>query len=179
REALRRVEVQVTQLERDRQEQFGQVRERLQEVAGQTAALRDQTASLSGALNSSGIRGTWGEAQLRRLLEHAGMLARCDFEEQVSAISTHEARVRPDVVVRLPGGGCLVIDSKAPLTAFLQAQGDQLAGPERADLLTAHARSLRAHLDALSGKAYWSAFRSTPEMVVCFVPSDAVLAAAL
>lgn len=179
REALRRVEVQVTQLERDRQEQFGQVRERLQEVAGQTAALRDQTASLSGALNSSGVRGTWGEAQLRRLLEHSGMLARCDFDEQVSAVSTHDARVRPDVVVRLPGEGCLVVDSKAPLTAFLRAQAEDLSGEERAELLRAHARSLRGHVETLSAKAYWSAFRSTPEMVVCFVPSDAVLAAAL
>jgi DNA recombination protein RmuC len=179
RHALGRVEAQVEQLERDRQVQFGQVRERLQEVAGQAAALRDQTASLSGALNSSGVRGTWGEAQLRRLLEHAGMLARCDFDEQVGAVSTHEARVRPDVVVRLPGDGCLVVDSKAPLTAFLRAQAEDLSGDERAELLRAHARSLRGHVDGLAAKAYWSAFRSTPEMVVCFVPSDAVLAAAL
>lgn len=179
REALRRVESQVGQLERDRLEQYGQVRERLQEVAGQAAALRSQTATLSGALNSSGVRGTWGEAQLRRLLEHAGMLARCDFDEQVSVVSAHEARVRPDVVVHLPGDGCLVVDSKAPLSAFLRAQAEDLPGQERAELLRAHARSLRGHVDSLSAKAYWSAFRSTPEMVVCFVPSDAVLAAAL
>lgn len=179
RAALARMEAQVRDLERDRLHQFGQVGERLEEVAGQTQALREQTAHLSGALNSSGVRGTWGETQLRRLLEHSGMLARCDFDEQVEAVSEHDARVRPDVVVHLPGDACLVVDSKAPLTAFLQAQADGLPGAERARLLQSHARALRAHVEQLSAKAYWSAFRTTPQLVICFVPSDAVLAAAL
>ncbi|MCK0111019.1 DNA recombination protein RmuC [Ornithinimicrobium sp. F0845] len=177
--ALGRVESQVRELERDRVEQFGSVGERLGEVARQTAELRDQTASLSGALNSSGVRGTWGEAQLRRILEHSGMLARCDFEEQVSSVSQHDVTVRPDVVVRLPGDKVLVLDSKAPLGAFLQAQADGISAGERTGLLRQHARALRGHVDALAAKAYWSAFRTTPELVVCFVPSDAVLAAAL
>lgn len=179
RQTLSRVERQVRELERDRQEQFGQVGERLGEVARQTAELRDQTAGLSGALNSSGVRGTWGEAQLRRILEHSGMLARCDFDEQVSAVGSHDATVRPDVVVHLPGDKLLVVDSKAPLGAFLQAQADGIPADERTGLLRQHVRSLRGHVDDLAGKAYWSAFTTTPEMVICFVPSDAVLAAAL
>lgn len=179
RAALVRVESQVRELERDRQQQFGSVGERLTEVARQTAQLREQTAGLSGALNSSGVRGTWGESQLRRLLEHAGMIARCDFDEQVSAVSHHDVTVRPDVVIHLPGQKLLVLDSKAPLSAFLRAQADDLAPAARQDLLAQHARALRGHVDALADKAYWSAFRTTPEMVICFVPSDAVLAAAL
>lgn len=179
RQALTRVESQVRELERDRQEQFGSVGERLGEVARQTAQLREQTAGLSGALNSSGVRGTWGESQLRRILEHSGMLARCDFDEQVSAVSQHDVTVRPDVVVRLPDDKVLVLDSKAPLSAFLRGQADGISAEERSGLLRQHARSLRGHVDALAGKAYWSAFTTTPELVICFVPSDAVLAAAL
>lgn len=177
--ALGRMESQVRELERDRQQQFGSVGERLGEVARQTAQLREQTAGLSGALNSSGVRGTWGESQLRRILEHSGMLARCDFDEQVGAVSDHDATVRPDVVVRLPEDKVLVLDSKAPLSAFLRAQADEISAGERAGFLRQHARALRSHVDALADKAYWSAFRTTPELVVCFVPSDAVLAAAL
>jgi len=179
RAALVRVESHVRDLERDRLEQFGQVGERLSDVAAQTAALREQTAGLSGALNSSGIRGSWGEAQLRRVLEHAGMLAHCDFEEQVGGVSAHDVRVRPDVVVHLPGNKCIVIDSKAPMSSFLEAQAEALPPTDRAGLLRGHARALRGHVDTLAAKAYWSAFSTTPEMVVCFVPSDAVLAAAL
>ncbi|MGI8947423.1 MAG: DNA recombination protein RmuC [Ornithinimicrobium sp.] len=178
-QALNRVERQVGTLERDRVEQFGQLGAALSEVAQRTSALGQQTATLAGALNSSGVRGTWGEAQLRRVLEHAGMLARCDFEEQVSAVSRHDARVRPDVVVRLPGDKCLVIDAKSPLDAFLRAQGEGVPPTERTAYLQAHATALRGHVDALAGKAYWSAFATSPELVICFVPSDAVLAAAL
>lgn len=179
RGALRRVETQVHTLERDRAEQFGQVGEHLVTVAGTTAGLRDQTAALVGALSSSGIRGTWGEAQLRRVLEHAGMLEHCDFEEQVSAVSAHDARVRPDVLVHLPGGKSLVIDAKAPLTAFLRAHGDGLTEAERTQARAHHAAAVRRHVDSLADKAYWTAFTSAPEFVVCFVPGDAVLAAAL
>lgn len=179
RGALHRVETQVHTLERDRSEQFGQVGEHLATVAGHTAGLRDQTAALVGALSSSGIRGTWGEAQLRRVLEHAGMLARCDFDEQVHGISAHDVRVRPDVVVHLPGEKALVIDAKAPLTAFLRSHGEGLTEEQRVALRREHADAVRRHVDALAGKAYWTAFTSAPEFVVCFVPSDAVLAAAL
>jgi len=179
RDALVRVERQVGTLERDRVEQFSQVSVQLADVTTSTNALRFQTASLVGSLNASTIRGNWGEVQLRRVLEHAGMLARCDFEEQVSAVSSHERGVRPDVVVRLPGDKCLVIDAKAPLTAFLSAQADGIDSADRSRLLASHATSLRGHVDSLATKAYWSAFTNTPEMVVCFIPGDAILAAAL
>ena len=179
RDALGRVERQVSTLERDRVEQFSALGQQLASVTTTTEALRSQTASLAGSLNASTIRGSWGEVQLRRVLEHAGMLARCDFDEQVSAISSHDKGIRPDVLVRLPGDKCVVVDAKAPMTAFLSAQSDTIEATERTRLLATHAASLRGHVEQLSAKAYWSAFSTTPEMVVCFVPGDAILAAAL
>jgi DNA recombination protein RmuC len=179
REALTRVERQDGTLERDRAEQFGRLGERLTEVSTATSALRSQTATLASSLNSTTVRGAWGEVQLRRVLEHAGLLARCDFDEQVSAVTAHDRAVRPDVLVHLPGGKCLVVDAKAPMAAFLQAQADGAEPARRRALLADHARSLRGHVDTLAGKAYWSAFSSTPEMVVCFVPGEGILAAAL
>lgn len=179
REAMTRVERQVGVLERDRMEQYGEIAERLAEVSAQAGALHRQTAGLAGALNASAVRGAWGEAQLRRVCEHAGMLPHCDFEEQVSAVAGHDATVRPDVVVRLPGERCLVVDAKAPLAAFLGAQADGLGEDRRRELLADHARALRGHVETLAGKRYWSAFATSPELVVCFVPTDAMLAAAL
>lgn len=179
RDALGRVERQVGTLERDRAQQYGSLSATLGEVSQSTRVLKDETAALSGALNSSTTRGAWGEVQLRRILEHAGMLSRCDFDEQVSAVSRHERTVRPDVVVRLPGQKVLVVDSKAPLTAFLAAQAPDADAATRREGMARHARQLRGHVDALAAKEYWSAFSHTPEMVVCFVPGDAMLAAAL
>ncbi len=178
-QALGRMERQVGLLERDRMEQFGMLGERLAEVSASTATLGAQTSTLAGALNSSNIRGSWGEVQLRRLLEHAGMLARCDFDEQVSAVSAHGARIRPDVVVQLPGDRVLVIDAKAPMSSFLTAQRADLQDHARAEAMRQHAAALRGHVEALAAKEYWTAFAQTPQMVVCFVPSDAVLSAAL
>jgi len=178
RQTLEQVAQHVTTLERDRVEHFGEIGEALRAVSNRTETLGEQTATLSGALNSSGVRGVWGEAQLRRVLEHAGMLARCDFEEQVSATTRHETSVRPDVVVHLPGEKTLVIDAKAPLQSFLAAQGEQ-SPDDRDRLLAEHAAGLRRHVDTLAAKEYWTAFENSPELVVCFVPSDAVLAAAL
>lgn len=177
--SLARMERQVAVLERDRVEQFGRLGERLGEVSASTRALREQTATLAGSLNASTTRGLWGETQLRRVLEHGGMLGRCDFDEQVHAVSRHDARVRPDVVVRLPGGKVLVVDAKAPMTSFLAAQGAGIDPAERTRLLAAHGASLRRHVEALAAKDYWSAFASAPQLVVCFVPSEAVLAAAM
>ncbi|HEV7173534.1 DNA recombination protein RmuC [Pedococcus sp.] len=179
REALGRVEQQVGVLERDRTSQFAALETTIAAVRESTTALGRQTQSLAGSLNSSTVRGAWGEVQLRRVLEHAGLLARCDFDEQVSRVSRHQRQVRPDVVVRLPGDKYLVVDSKAPMGAFLAAQADDLPGSERTRLLRDHAASLKAHVVSLAAKDYWSAFESSPEMVVCFVPSDAMLAAAL
>jgi DNA recombination protein RmuC len=179
RSSLDRVERQVHDLERERVAQFSEVAAEMARVARTTTELSAQTASLVGSLSVSSVRGLWGEVQLRRVLEHAGMLARCDFEEQVTATGADDRRVRPDVVVRLPGDKCLVVDAKAPMTAFLAAQAEGLSPAERSGRLTAHAKALRIHVDVLAGKAYWSAFETTPEMVVCFVPGEAILTAAL
>lgn len=179
RDAVARVEHHVGALERDRAEQYGSLAERLSEVGAHAGALRAQTAALTGALNASTVRGAWGEAQLRRVCEHAGMLPRCDFEEQVSAVASHGVRVRPDLVVHLPGGRCLAVDAKAPLSSFLAAQADDLTAGHRTELLAEHAVALRGHVEALAGKRYWTAFATAPELVVCFVPADAMLAAAL
>lgn len=176
---LGRVEQQVATLERDRVEQFGELGARLAEVGRVTGALHQETTQLAGALRATSTGGTWGEVQLRRVLEHAGMLAHCDFEEQVTAVSRHDARIRPDVVVRLPGDRVLVIDSKAPARAFLDSQADGLAPDERDRLLDQHAKALVRHVDSLAAKAYWSAFEQSPQLVVCFLPADAMLAAAL
>ncbi|MGB7817477.1 MAG: DNA recombination protein RmuC [Ornithinibacter sp.] len=179
RDALGRVEQQVGSLERDRMEQYGSLRSLLSRVEGETQHLGQQTASLAGSLRSSTVRGAWGEVQLRRVLEAAGMLSRCDFDEQVRAVSTLGRGVRPDVLVHLPGDKVLVIDAKAPMTAFLDAQGEGLDSEQREALLVEHATSLGGHVSALAAKEYWTAFRQTPEMVICFVPSDAMLGAAL
>lgn len=160
-------------------EQFGSIRSLLARVEGETQHLGRTTASLAGSLRSSTVRGAWGEVQLRRVLEAAGMMGRCDFDEQVSAVSAHQRGVRPDVVVRLPGDKVLVVDAKAPMSAFLDAQAEDLDDDERATLLAEHAAGLARHVAALAAKEYWSAFREGPEMVVCFVPSDAMLGAAL
>jgi DNA recombination protein RmuC len=179
RDTIGRVERQVGALERDRAQQFGQLGERLSEVSRSTESLRSETATLSTALNASTVRGAWGEVQLRRVLEVSGLLARCDFDEQVTRVSRHGSTVRPDAVINLPGGRHVVVDSKAPMAHFLQAHGDTVSDVERAELLAAHATALRRHVEGLAAKAYWTAFTRSPEVVVCFVPGEAILAAAL
>jgi DNA recombination protein RmuC len=178
RDSLTRVEQQVGTLERDRVGQYARLGEQLASVARAGEALRGETASLAGALRSSSTRGTWGETQLRRVVEHAGMLARVDFTEQPTGTTPDGATVRPDLVVQLPGGKQLVVDAKAPLTAFLDA-GAADDDTAHSRLMGAHAKALRGHVDVLAGRSYWAAFNPTPEMVVCFVPGDAILAAAL
>lgn len=179
RDALGRVETQVGTLERDRTHQFAALERTISQVQASTASLDRQTQSLAGSLNASTVRGAWGEVQLRRVLEHAGLLARCDFDEQVCRVSRHGRQVRPDVVVQLPGSKHLVVDAKAPMMAFLQAQSDDLPPAERDRLMREHAAALKSHVDSLAKKDYWSAFETSPEMVVCFVPSEAMLSTAL
>jgi len=175
---LGRVEGQVRTLERDRVEQYSRLGEQIEAVRVSGEALRTQTAALAGALRSPTARGAWGEVQLRRVVEHAGMLARVDFTTQATGTTTGGVGVRPDVVVHLPGGKHVVIDAKAPLAAFLEASeaGPDPARQERAAV--DHARALRAHVDALAAKEYWTAFDPSPELVICFVPGEAFLAAA-
>lgn len=179
REAMTRVERHVGVLERDRVSQYADLASLMREVSSSTGDLGRATQSLAGSLQSANVRGAWGEVQLRRVLELAGMLERCDFDTQVSAVSRHAGGVRPDAVVRLPGDKVLVIDAKAPMRAFLQAQAEDLGPAERAELLAAHAGAMSGHVRALATKEYWAAFETTPEMVVCFIPSEAMLAAAL
>ncbi len=179
RDTIGRVERQVGALERDRVEQFGELGERLTAVSRSTESLRSETATLATALSASSVRGAWGEVQLRRVLELSGLLARCDFDEQVTRTSRHGATVRPDAVINLPGGRHVVVDSKAPMSHFLQAQAETVGAQERAELLGSHATALRRHVDILAGKAYWTAFSRAPEVVVCFVPGEAILGAAL
>ena len=176
--ALQRVEGQVRVIERDRVEQYARLGEQLDAVRTHGEALRSQTAALAGALRSPTARGAWGEVQLRRVVEHAGMLARVDFDTQVTGVAADGGGVRPDVVVHLPGGKHVVVDAKAPLAAFLEASeaADDPARQEAAAV--AHARALRAHVDTLAAKEYWTAFDPSPELVVCFVPGEAFLAAA-
>ena len=179
RDTIGRVERQVGALERDRVHQFGELGERLTAVSRSTESLRTETATLASALNASTVRGAWGEVQLRRVLELSGLLARCDFDEQVTRVSRHGATVRPDAVINLPGSRHVVVDSKAPMSHFLQAHGDTVSEIERAELLAAHATALRRHVESLAAKAYWTAFTRSPEVVICFVPGEAILATAL
>lgn len=176
---LARVAQQVDTLERDRSTQFGQLGERLREVSQATSGLQSETATLAGALKSSNIRGVWGENQLRRVLELSGLERWSDFDDQVSSTNSRGETVRPDVVVHLPGEKSLVIDAKAPLSAFMAAQNSDISDAERSEYLHTHGDHLRKHVRTLAAKEYWTAFANTPEMVVCFVPGDAILAAAL
>ncbi|MGZ4613351.1 MAG: DNA recombination protein RmuC [Kineosporiaceae bacterium] len=179
--ALQRVEEQVRTLERDRLQQYARLGEQIEAVRVSGEALRTQTASLAGALRSPTARGAWGEVQLRRVVEHAGMLPRVDFTAQAAATTPDGDGVRPDLVVHLPGGKHVVVDAKAPLAAFLEASEPGVAaGDEERQrrAAQAHARALRGHVDTLAAKAYWAAFDPSPELVVCFVPGEAFLAAA-
>jgi DNA recombination protein RmuC len=173
---LQRVEKQVLTLERDRVEQYSRLDEQLTAAQISSESLRVQTAALAGALRSPTSRGAWGEVQLRRVVEHAGMLARVDFLPQAVGTNGAGVGVRPDLVVQLPGGKHIVVDAKAPLAAFLEASELGDAAQQKAAI--AHARALRAHVDGLAAKEYWTAFQPTPQLVVCFVPGEAFLASA-
>jgi DNA recombination protein RmuC len=170
-ETLRRYETRVAELERDRVDAYAELRT----VSGE---LRDETKQLVAALRAPQVRGRWGEHQLRRIVEAAGMLEHCDFSEQVSGSVDEQGGVRPDLVVRLHGGRTVVVDAKAPFEAYLAAtEARDEAGRDRQ--LDLHAAHLRRHVDALAAKSYWAAFAQAPEFVVLFVPADPFLDAAL
>ncbi|UKA65580.1 DNA recombination protein RmuC [Arthrobacter sp. FW306-05-C] len=191
-EKLSAVQQQVALLERDRVEQYGQLAQQLQEARLSDEQLIRSTHALESALRSNSARGQWGEVQLRRVVEAAGMLRHVDFVEQVHSAG-HDSAVRPDLVVQLPGEKQLVVDAKVPLSSYLEAQElgavdpgtGRLAGPSASDgrnqqaLLAAHAKALRAHVDALGTKKYWDIPGNSPELVVCFIPAESILAAAL
>ena len=204
RSQLEQVGARVESLEKQRAEQHAALAEQLRATALREQDLARSTASLEGALRSRSARGMWGEVELARVLEASGMMRHVDFSEQrtigalvqrrgrpagppgsagTAAGEGAAGRSRPDVVVHLPGEGYLAVDAKAPMDSYLAATAVQGAGPEdeerRGELLEAHARALRGHVDQLAARRYDRALGDSPELVVLFVPAEAVLSAAL
>lgn len=176
-ESLEKVGLKIEELDKARAGTEGKLASQLRQVIESTTNLDRQTGNLVTALRRPSTRGQWGEIQLRNVCEMAGMLSHCDFTEQTS-VTTDDGRLRPDLVVRLPGGKSVVVDAKVPLEAYLDAY-EERDEEKRGAHLEAHARQMREHITKLSGKAYWSQFDQTPEFVVMFVPSEATFSAAL
>jgi DNA recombination protein RmuC len=175
-ETLSKYEHGLRELELDRKGAYAVLTEQVKQIGASHDELQKETRSLVTALRAPQTRGRWGEMQLRRVVEIAGMLAHCDFDEQVTT-QGEDKRFRPDVVVHLPGGAQVIVDAKVPLEAFLRAAECDDDDRRRIELV-AHARQLRAHVDQLAKKQYWSQFDPSPEFVVAFVPGDPLLAAA-
>jgi DNA recombination protein RmuC len=169
-DALKKVDQRLHDAERDRVSAYARLSEKI-------AALDSTAGSLSRALRTPSVRGRWGEMQLRRVVEIAGMVQRCDFDEQ-PVLTGDNGRQRPDLVVHLPGGKQIVVDAKAPLEAFLDAQ-DAVDDEVRTSRLRTHARQVREHMDKLGAKAYWEPLGDSPEMVVMFLPGETLFSAAL
>lgn len=169
-DTLKRVDQRLCDVERERIEAYSRLSE-------QVANLGATAHTLSHALRTPAVRGRWGEMQLRRVVEIAGMLQRCDFDEQ-PGLHSENGRLRPDLIVHLPDGKHIVVDAKAPLEAYLDAQEcpDEEA---RATRLLGHARQVRDHMDRLASKAYWDQLGNSPEMVVMFLPGESLFSAAL
>ncbi|MEY4423389.1 MAG: hypothetical protein RLZZ258_492 [Actinomycetota bacterium] len=173
----------VTRLEKERTEQFGSIQEQLKNAIDSDEALRKQTQQLSQALSSNSIRGVWGETQLRKLVELAGLIKHADFDEQAS-FSTDTGSGRADMVINLPGGKSLAIDSKVPFNSYQEAStiselasGEELARRKR--LIDEHVKAVKKHIDDLATRGYWSGLAASPDFVIAFVPSESLLSAAL
>jgi len=169
-ETIKKVDTKLGEAERERLEAYARLTEK-------ASALGSTADTLSRALRTPAVRGRWGEMQLRRVVEIAGMLRRCDFDEQ-PPLQGDNGRLRPDLIVHLPGGKQIVVDAKTPLEAFLDAQ-DTPDEQTRVVRLQAHARQVREHMDKLGSKAYWDALAASPEMVVMFLPGETLFSAAL
>ena len=179
-DTLAKFETHVQALEKSRAEETGGLKEQLSALMQASVATQAEARKLSSALRrGAGVQGRWGEQTLRNVLETAGLAARFDFEEQFS-VDTEEGRRRPDVKVRMPGGGVFVIDAKCSLNAFLEAQ-DAADEAARDSCMVRHAHSVRGHMTGLSAKSYWDQFQTegSPDFVAMFVPGDGFLAAAL
>lgn len=176
-EALDRVERQLADTERHRLLSHGQIQEQVRAMNDTSQLLRSETSSLMQALRAPQTRGRWGEVQLRRVVELAGMVEHCDFSEQLT-VGASDDRQRPDLVVHLAGGKNVVVDAKVPFAAYLEASAatDEATASSRAN---AHARHLRTHVDQLASREYWEALAPSPEFVVLFVPAEPFLSAAL
>ena len=177
RESLDQVQQQLRTVERDRAGSYSALLEQIGTMRQTSEQLRTETAQLVTALRAPQVRGRWGELQLERAVEAAGLTEHVDYVTQATA-TTDDGRVRPDLVVRLVGGKNVVVDSKVAFSGYLEAM-EARDEPTRAARLKAHARHLRDHVEALGAKAYWERFTPAPEFVVCFVPADAFLDAAL
>jgi DNA recombination protein RmuC len=177
RSSLDKVDSQIQELEKARAGAYAALHEQVRGLVETQTQLRAETGKLVTALRTPGVRGRWGEIQLRRVVEMAGMLDHCDFVTQ-AAVASEEGRLRPDLLVRLPAGKIIVVDAKTPLDGYLQAieAGDEQTRKAR---LADHARQVRAHLTALGRKSYWEQFDYAPEFAVLFLPGECFFSAAL
>jgi DNA recombination protein RmuC len=174
---LERVDHEIKDAERRRVQDGASLLQRVASLDANSRDLQAETRRLVDALKRPGVRGRWGELQLKRVVELSGMIEHCDFEDQ-HTLDAHDRRIRPDVIVRLPGGKHVVVDAKAPLDAYLRA----LEAPDetaRQALLVEHARQVRTHLTQLGAKAYFTDVSSSPEFVVMFLPGEMFFSAAL
>ena len=178
KDSLERMDRQLQSVERIRQEAYGKLTENVSLLRGDHDRLRVETGNLVTALRAPHVRGRWGEIQLKRVIEMAGMIEHCDFDEQRSTSDADGNVLRPDVIVRLPGEKQIVIDSKVPLVAYLDAVREDATDDERHARLLDHARHVREHIQRLGQKAYWRRLPATPEFVVMFLPDESFLRAA-
>jgi DNA recombination protein RmuC len=176
RDTLDRVQRQLTDVDKQREGSYRAVVSQLTALHDTQEQLRAATEGLTRSLRSPNVRGKWGEVQLRRIVELAGMLQHCDFVEKASAAG-EDGRLTPDLVIKLPGGTSIVVDSKVPIDAYLSSTNAR-TDAERDELLAAHARQVRDHVRSLGGKEYWKVFQPAPEFVVMFLPLEPLLATA-
>jgi len=176
-DALKRYEEQIKGMEENRQKAYGSLDEQLKTVASTQQQLQKETGNLVSALRTPQVRGRWGEITLDRVVEVAGLCEHCDFDRQPS-VTTEDGRLRPDLVVRLPGGRSIVVDAKTPLDAYIDALEAVEDGP-RCEAMRRHAAQVRTHIQNISSKAYWSQFASAPDFVVLFLPGESFFSAAL